>query len=283
MIDATSNNPEFRALIKFWGVRGTTPTPGLEYLQHGGNTACVEVRLADGQILIFDAGTGARRLGQSLMREHGQRPLAVKCFLSHFHWDHIQGIPFFAPLYSAAAEVKFYSIREPDEVRRTLEGQMLKPYFPVDFDYMSADRVFVKLDDRGLNCDELAVHAFPLNHPQGAVGYRVEYRGATIVYASDLEHGHASLDRVVREYARGADILIYDAQFTPQEYEGRRGWGHSTWLEATRVARDSGVKQLVLIHHDPEHDDSTLSRIVNDACEEFEDTSAAVEGTCFAV
>jgi phosphoribosyl 1,2-cyclic phosphodiesterase len=283
MLKSASNHPEVRALVKFWGVRGTTPTPGREFSQHGGNTACVEVRLADGQILIFDAGTGVRRLGQSLMREYAGRHFTVKCFMSHFHWDHIQGIPFFAPLYSPAAEVTFYSIRDCDEVRRTLEGQMLTPYFPVGFDYMSANRVFVKLDENGHNCNELAVRAFPMNHPQGAVGYQIEYRGAKIVYASDLEHGHASLDRVVREYACGADVLIYDAQFTPEEYKARRGWGHSTWLEATYVARDAGVKQLVLIHHDPDHDDSTLCHIVDKACEEFEFTRAASEGSCVGV
>jgi phosphoribosyl 1,2-cyclic phosphodiesterase len=279
----TSKFPEFRALLRFWGVRGTTPTPGREYLQYGGNTACVEVRLADGQILIFDAGTGVRRLGQCLMREHAGKHVSVKCFMSHFHWDHIQGIPFFAPLYCPAAQVAFYSVRGCAEVRRTLEGQMLNPYFPIDFDNMSADRTFVQLDDDGLNSKELSVRPFPLNHPQGAVGYRVEYRDATIVYASDLEHGHAGLDRILRDYAGEADVLIYDAQFTPEEYETRSGWGHSTWLEATCVARDAGVKQLVLIHHDPEHDDGMMSRIVDQARAEFECTRAAAEGMCFAI
>jgi ribonuclease BN (tRNA processing enzyme) len=148
---------------------------------------------------------------------------------------------------------------------------------------MSASREFVQMNENGLDANGLIVRSFPMNHPQGACGYRLEYQGASVVYASDLEHGHADLDSVVRKYAQGADVLIYDAQFTPKEYERRRNWGHSTWLEATEVARDAGVKQLILIHHDPEHVDSALRDIVKRARDEFEFTDAATEGQIIAI
>ena len=131
---------------------------------------------------------------------------------------------------------------------------------------------------RPLSIGGLSIHPFPLNHPQGCVGYRIEAGGRSAVYASDLEHGHPELDRVVREYAEGADVLIFDAQFTPEEYERHRGWGHSTWLEATRVANEARVKQLILTHHDPAHADTAVFQIQRHARERFENTIAAREG-----
>jgi phosphoribosyl 1,2-cyclic phosphodiesterase len=265
--------------LKFWGVRGSTPTPQIENLAYGGNTACFELRAGDRDIFVFDGGTGARSLGHSLVKESGVERLCIKFFLTHFHWDHIQGIPFFAPLYGAAHDITFFSSASTVSLHETLEGQMSRPYFPVNFDSVAAERSFVEVEQRRpMGIGALTIHPFPLNHPQGCVGYRIEAGRTTVVYASDLEHGQPELDRVVRDYSQGADVLIFDAQYTPEEYEKHRGWGHSTWLEATRVANDAGIKQLVLSHHDPSHADPAVYSIVRQAREHFENTVAAREG-----
>jgi phosphoribosyl 1,2-cyclic phosphodiesterase len=265
--------------LKFWGVRGSIPTPQLENLSYGGNTPCIEIRSSDDQVLIFDGGTGIKNLGRCLVTESGSKKLTPHIFLTHFHWDHIQGIPFFEVLYRPENNVTFYSSATLAPLEDKLQGIMSRPYFPVSFDMLKEGRrSFIELASTPARIGDLQVSSFPLNHPQGAVGYRIESPNAVVVYASDLEHGNHELDRLLREYAEGADLLIYDAQYTPKEYETHRGWGHSTWLEGTRVARDSKVKQLILFHHDPWHDDQTLFSIAQIARFEFENTTVASEG-----
>lgn len=267
-----------RLRLRFWGVRGSIATPLAENLEFGGNTACVEIRIPGGEVLIFDAGTGIRELGTVLNREHSGRKASLHLFLSHYHWDHIQGIPFFSPLYSSHNQVMFYGHGQVDHPGNLLIGQMQAPYFPVSMELAAAEKDFTELEQETVKIGEIVVQSFPLNHPQGAIGYRVERDGAVIVYASDLEHGHPELDRTLREYAEGADILIYDSQYTPREYANHRGWGHSTWLEATRVATDCRVGQLILFHHDPAHDSRTMREIVAEAQRYFPGTIAAREG-----
>lgn len=265
--------------LRFWGVRGSTPTPQVENLTFGGNTSCVEIRTAANDCIIFDAGSGIRNLGQSLMKEAAGQPINVKLFLTHFHWDHIQGMPFFVPIYGPRNNVSFYTGIEGRPLQETLEGQMAKPYFPVDFDQVAAKRDFNIIDPGAhVESNGVKVIPFPLNHPQNAAGYRIEVNGVVIVYATDYEHGHPKLDTVLRDYAQGADLLICDAQYTPAEYEKHRGWGHSTWLNGVHVARDAKAKQLFLFHHDPTHDDQQMMRITEDARMQFENTTAAWEG-----
>ena len=273
----------FRLRLKFWGVRGSTPTPNPENLSYGGNTTCLEIRLPTNELIIIDGGSGIRGLGLSLMEEFGPKQLALNVFLTHFHWDHIQGLPFFKPLYNPKNQFTFHSFPSEAQIRETLEGQMTTPYFPISFELLGASRKFVQMGSQPVRYGDLSVTAFPLNHPQGACGYRVESAGAVIVFASDLEHGKPEFDRTLREYAEGADILIYDAQYTAEEYESRKGWGHSTYKVATQVANDAKVRQLILFHHDPEHDDSKLDEIVNQARTSFADTTAAREGEVISV
>jgi len=264
--------------LNFWGVRGSIPTPQVENLSYGGNTACIEVRSND-QVLIFDGGTGIRNLGRLLVEESRAKKLTSHVFLTHFHWDHIQGIPFFEVLYQPESHVTFYSSCSLGPLEDKLEGVMSKPYFPVSFDMLKdSQRSFVEIESAPVRLGDLQIYSFPLNHPQGAFGYRIESPHSVIVYASDLEHGNHGLDGVLREYAQGANILIYDAQYTPKEYETHKGWGHSTWLEATQVARDAKVEHLILFHHDPWHDDQSLFNIVQNARFQFENTIAASEG-----
>ncbi len=264
--------------LKFWGVRGSTPTPQLENLGYGGNTSCLELRLPDNQSIIFDAGSGLRNLGSALLKEADGANLDLKVFLTHFHWDHIQGIPFFAPLFLPGNRVTFHSHCN-GRLEEILEGQMARPYFPIDLASVAAKREFVEMDSKPVSFSGITIRPFPLNHPQGAVGYRIETGKSVIVYATDLEHGHPRLDNVLRDYADGADLLIYDAQYAPAQYERYRGWGHSTWVEGVRVARDAGVRQLLLFHHDPSHDDACLDEIGDMARQAFDAVVPAREGS----
>jgi phosphoribosyl 1,2-cyclic phosphodiesterase len=275
-------NQDFRLRLKFWGVRGSIPSPHPDVLGFGGNTTCIEIRLPGGELLIIDGGSGVRNLGLSLMEENSGQPLNLHFFLTHFHWDHIQGLPFFAPLYQSGNRITFHSTRPSADVREILEGQMSQPYSPVSFDMLSAHREFIQVAEP-VSYGDLTIRPFPLHHPQTASGWRMERNGAVIVHASDTEHGHVELDRVIREYAQNADLLIYDSQYTPAEYETKKGWGHSTWLEATRIAREVGVKKLILFHHDPAHSDAFMNGVIADARACFENTDAAREGDVICV
>src|ERR1700753_628087 len=274
-------------LVRFWGVRGSTPTPQSENLRYGGNTSCVELRV-NGSTYIFDCGTGFRNLGKQLAAEQEaqnanngrtEHPINAHIFLTHFHWDHIQGIPFFAPLYGPNNHISFLSGSTGRPLQETLEGQMAKPYFPIDFGQVAAKRDFHQIESGGcVDAGGLKVRPFPRNHPQGASGYRIESNGVVIVYATDYEHGVKASDNTLCEYAQDADILICDAQYTPAEYETHRGWGHSTWENAVLLVKDAHAEHLMLFHHDPLHDDQTMMRISQDARIQFDNTTAAWEG-----
>jgi phosphoribosyl 1,2-cyclic phosphodiesterase len=263
--------------VELWGVRGSTATPEAGNLRYGGNTTCISIRSAAGDRIIVDAGTGIRRLGRHLPDESSSTP-EINLFLTHFHWDHIQGLPFFAPLIQSNSRVCFHAGVAADETRLRLERQMSSPFFTLPFDAVAGRCGFAQMTDAPLRCGKLAVQAFPLNHPQGAWGYRVEADGAVVVIATDLEHGHTTLDKVLREHSAGADLLIYDAQYTEAEYSARVGWGHSTPHEAAAVAAAAGVKQLLLFHHDPNHDDQKMDEIVAETRTWFAATGAAQEG-----
>jgi phosphoribosyl 1,2-cyclic phosphodiesterase len=266
--------------IKFWGVRGSTPTPERRNSRYGGNTACVEIRLGNGTLIIFDCGSGLRALGKSLLREFGERPLRGYVFLTHFHWDHIQGIPFFLPLYKKGNVFLFHSVlRKGRELQGAVEGQMINPYFPVDMSVMGAVRHFYDLDEHPVNLNGAIISSAPLYHPQECVGYRIEADGGVFVLATDTEPGSAFHDRTVRELARGADVFVYDAQYTPEQMAAeKKNWGHSSWLEGTRIANEVGAKHLVLFHHDPDHDDFFVDGLVEKARQEFPRVSGASEG-----
>lgn len=271
-------------ILRFWGVRGSTPTPVPENLKYGGNTPCIELR-ADGDLFILDCGTGLRLLGNSLRREFGRRPIRAHVFLSHYHWDHIQGIPFFTPLYDRRNSFVFYSFRSPEtDVQRALEHQMNNPYFPVDMRAMHAKRTFREIEEQSGRFGNLLVTTRRLNHPQGCLGFRIEYDGRTIVYATDNEPGDPRGDQNVRALAEGADVLIHDSQYTPHEYRhGKKSWGHSTWEEGVKIAREARVKKLVLFHHDPDHDDKQIDAIVHQARRRFPNSVGAREGLALSL
>jgi phosphoribosyl 1,2-cyclic phosphodiesterase len=273
-----SMSHSFRLAVELWGARGSVPTPGIGTQRYGGNTTCISVRSAAGDRVIIDAGTGIRKLGRALQAET-PRTEEINLFLTHFHWDHIQGLPFFLPLLQGPGRVRFHSGVSPLEARARLERQMSDPFFTLDFTAVKAECEFLQMGiGVATQCGALAVHSFPLNHPQGAWGYRIECEGAVVVVATDVEHGHPTLDKVLRECAANADLLIYDAQYTDAEYAARIGWGHSTAAAAASVSIDAGVKQLLLCHHDPEHDDEKVDEIAAQARILFPATSGAQEG-----
>jgi phosphoribosyl 1,2-cyclic phosphodiesterase len=265
--------------LRFWGVRGSTPAPGKDKLVYGGNTPCVEIRTSSNQVLVFDGGSGIRELGHHLATEFSGRDLSLHLFLTHFHWDHIQGIPYFPPLFSPATRIDVHSWTSVEETQHVLEAQMRAPYFPLSLAEAGAKVNVAQLKSERKKIGDVTVESFPLNHPQGAYGYRIEADGKSIVYATDFEHGDARLDRVLRDYASGADVLIFDAQYNDEEYAAHRGWGHSTWREATRVARDAGVGKLFLFHFDPVHTDARVAHSEQMAAQEFEASCAAREGS----
>ncbi len=269
--------------VRLWGVRGTTPTPEEGNGRYGGNTSCVEVRLDNDTLIILDCGSGLRALGKSLMREFTDRAVQAHIFLTHFHWDHIQGIPFFLPLYRKGNTFLFHSpLRRGSKLQQTIEGVMGNPYFPVGMSAMGAKRHFLDLEKGPVNINGAVIRSAPLHHPQGSAGYRIEADGRVFVLATDTEPSSPLHDRAVRDLAQDADLLLYDSQYTPDQLEWeKKGWGHSSWQEGVRIAQERGVKRLVLFHHDPDSDDAFVDSLVAQAREEFPNTMGAAEGLEF--
>jgi phosphoribosyl 1,2-cyclic phosphodiesterase len=252
--------------------------------RYGGNTPCLELIAPDGTQFILDCGTGLRMLGSRWAAPSGGKTPETHIFVTHYHWDHIQGIPFFAPLYVENNEFHFYSFRSKylgrDSLKQVFEAQMALPYFPVDMSAMSAKRKFKEVEGGdSFQIGENKITARWLNHPQGCLGFRIETPAGTVAYATDNEPGDVKLDESLRELVAGADIFINDAQFTPEQLETtRKGWGHSSWLEGVKVARHAGAKTLVLFHHDPDSTDRMVDSILRQAREEFDSVFAASEG-----
>lgn len=272
------------AKLSFWGVRGSTPTVDPATWRYGGNTPCLEFIAPDGTQIILDCGTGLRMLGSRWTVPGEKRLPKTHIFVTHYHWDHIQGVPFFAPFYAESNEFHFYSFRSKflgrDSLKQVFETQMASPYFPVDMSAMSAKRKFQEVGgDESFTIGENKITAKWLNHPQGCLGFRIETPAGTVAYATDNEPGDAELDKSLRELASGADIFINDAQYTPEQLAGeRRGWGHSSWKEGARIAREVGAKTLVLFHHDPDSNDRAVDSLLRHAREEFDSVFAASEG-----
>ncbi len=277
------------ATLTFWGVRGSTPTLDRNAWRYGGNTPCVELVVPDGTRFILDCGTGVRMLGKHWQERFGAQPLQARIFVTHYHWDHIQGIPFFAPLYSEQNRFHFYSFQSQrlgrNSLKQVLEAQMAYPYFPVDLRVMSAGREFSEISGGDqFEINGTRITARWLNHPQGCLGFRFETPCGTIVYATDNEPGVPELDRSLRELAADADVFINDAQYTPEQLvTTRKGWGHSSWLEGVKVAQEAHARNLVLFHHDPDSSDRTVDGLLREARQKFPSVWAAAEGMVLAL
>lgn len=267
--------------VRYWGVRGSIPCPGTSTLRLGGNTSCVEVS-ADGETIILDAGSGIRALGSRLMKEG--KPVRASLFFTHVHHDHIQGLPFFVPAFLPTTQLKIYGERKGDfGIREIISGVMTAPFFPVPIAALRAQIEYhdIKEGDAVKVGSNVTVIAGRLNHPNGALGYRIESveKGRKRVFAhiTDTEH-QAEPDQNVIALIRDADAFSYDSSYTPQEYETKKGWGHSTWAEGIKVAKLARAKRYLLWHHDPSHSDKDMEKILADARKEFKATLLSYEG-----
>ncbi|HEY9618643.1 MAG TPA: MBL fold metallo-hydrolase [Microcoleaceae cyanobacterium] len=269
-------------VVNFWGVRGSIASPGPGTVRYGGNTPCVEM-VVGGERLIFDGGTGIRVLGQSLLAHtHVEGHL----FFTHSHWDHIQGFPFFTPAFIKGNRFHIYGAVAPNgsTIEQRLHDQMLHPNFPVPLQIMGADLHFYDLEiGQSIQLGPgIEVENAPLNHPGQAVGYRVSWQGYAAAYVTDTEHYPDRMDENVLRLARNADILIYDATYSDEEYHSKSsskvGWGHSTWQEAVKIAKTAGVKKLYIFHHDPLHTDDYLDHIGEKVAAAFPNGVMAQEG-----
>ncbi len=270
--------------VRFWGVRGSYPSPLPANARYGGNTSCVEVALG-GERFVFDAGTGLRMLGQRLVDEEPDRPIHL--LISHTHWDHVQGLPFFKPLYTKGSRVNLYTLsRHRVNLREVFAGLWSEPLFPVPFSELAADLRIQDVDAPGaFSIGQVKVRTARLNHPYLAVGYRLDCGGHSVAYITDtapfsqilLDEGAvidkpdlsqplpeatrealAAMERRVLELAQGVDLLIYDTQFTDEEYQQRPHWGHSTPGIGLSIAQRAKAGALALFHHSPERSDEAL-------------------------
>ena len=264
--------------VRFWGVRGSIPCGGRDVMRYGGNSSCVEL-MCGTRRLILDAGTGLRYLGEALMAE-GRQDLDI--FLSHAHLDHLFGIPFFRPLFEAGNKVRIWSghleggLKTEDAVR----AMMAPPLFPITPDAFAAELEFrdFRAGDTLEPFPDVAIATAPLQHHNGATGYRICHGGRSIAYVTDTEHEGEALDERILALVKGADLMIYDATYTDEEYPKYRGWGHSTWQVGVRLAKEAGVKRIAAFHHDPLHDDGFLDRMGRQMRAAFKGAFVAREG-----
>jgi phosphoribosyl 1,2-cyclic phosphodiesterase len=264
--------------LRFWGTRGSIATPGEGTTRFGGNTSCIELTTGSGARIVLDCGTGARMLGNQLL-SNGNGPVCATILLTHTHWDHTQGFPFFAPLFAPGNHFHVYG---PDgahlSLRDVLAGQMEHHYFPVELAQLAARISYEDLDEGAHEIAGMKVAAQQMNHPSPTLGYRITGDNATVCYLSDHEPFYEGIwrdgaepgrmDSILKEgdlrhaeFMQGADVVIHEAQYTPEEYPAKQNWGHSTYTYVVQLAAAAGVRRLVLTHHDPSHDDAFIDDV----------------------
>ena len=265
--------------IRFWGVRGSIACPGPETTRYGGNTPCIEVRCGE-HVLIFDAGTGLRPLGNMLAGNPAARDFDI--FLTHCHLDHVTGLPFFAPFFIDGCRVRLWAgnLLPETNVEQVIRRIMSSPLFPVEVEIFKADIAFndFRAGDVLHPRPGVTLRTAPLDHPDGASGYRLEHEGRVFALISDTEGVPGRRDNDLIALARDADLVVYDATFTEEEIATRAGWGHSTWKRGIKLAEAAGAKRLCLFHHDPSHDDNVMDRLAAEANDARPGTIAAREG-----
>jgi phosphoribosyl 1,2-cyclic phosphodiesterase len=265
--------------IRFWGVRGTCPTPGPDTVHYGGNTSCVAVDCGN-RVVIFDAGSGIRPLGEHLLGKGWS--IEADILFSHAHLDHVCGLPFFRPIYERGHRFRLWAgnLLPKDTLEGAIRRLMSPPLFPIEIEAFQAEVQFRdfpagEMLDLG---DGIILHTAMLNHPGGAVGYRLEYGGKAVAYITETEHQPDELDKTVLSLVNKADLMIYDCTYADAEFPGHVGWGHSTWQQAMRLAKAAGVKRLAIFHHDPDHDDAFLRKVEAEAAQAHPGAFVAREG-----
>lgn len=280
------SNKEFA--VTFWGVRGSLPVPGLNTIKYGGNTSCVQIQIGE-RLFIMDAGTGIHSLGQALIKK-GQ-PINGDIFITHTHWDHIQGFPFFAPAFIKGNRFNLYGQSKVNQnFGDLMKGQMMYEHFPVSLDQMGASIEMNELQsDMEIDLgDDITVKTLHSNHPGGCLCYRLNHAGRSCCYLSDTEH-YPELNQDMVDFIAGADLVIYDANYTDDEYYGsngqppRIGWGHSTWQEGIKLMQAGGAKKMILFHHSNFHTDADMDLIEKEARLCYSDLIAAREGMVISI
>ena len=266
--------------VRFWGVRGTIPSPGPDTVKIGGNTACIDLFTSDQQLIILDAGSGIRKLGKALLAEHPHRIMGTLLF-SHTHWDHIQGFPFFVPAF--IRNNRFVVIGQKkigQKLENVLADQVVQPYLPFGYKALEADLIVKEIHDseRMIIGDDTVVQAQELDHPGGCLGFRIENRDTIFTYCTDTTHPFDRLNENVLKLAKNADLLVHDAQYTPEQKALYPTYGHSSWMDAAKAACAANVKTLALFHHDPDTSDDALQTSLAAAREIFPNTFLAQEG-----
>lgn len=253
-------------LIHVWGARGSIAVSGKEYIKYGGDTTCIEVVSNSGEILIIDAGTGIRGLGNKLVKK---RKLNINLLLTHAHWDHLSGFPFFAPIYRKESVIRVYG-PQPTQVslKKIVSKTMTSPYFPIEFEDINADISFLGMGYKNYAIGSVNISTIPLSHPNEGVGYRLEEDGKAFVFLTDneLKHKHPTgLDyNEYVNFAKDADIIFHDAEFKKDEYRKTKGWGHSVYMDTVSLALDAGVKTLGLFHHNQDRTDAEVDAMIAD-------------------
>lgn len=264
--------------VRFWGVRGSIACPGGGHVRYGGNTSCLEVRCGQ-HVLVFDGGTGLRPLGEHL-RNYPATDLDL--FFTHSHFDHISGFPFFSPLFVPSNRLNMWAghLLPERTLRDVLCAMMAAPLFPVPLDIFTAETKYhdFRAGETLAPKPGVTVRTAPLNHPNNATGYRIEYGEKSICYVTDTEHVPGELDRNILDLVRNADLFIYDSTYTDEEFPRFVSWGHSTWQQGVRLANAAGVKTFVIFHHDPSHDDDIMDQITATAEQTRPGTVVAREG-----
>lgn len=259
--------------VRIWGARGSVPCFSKRKSHFGTNTSCVEVKISEREKLIFDAGTGIVSMGDHISQKNMLKEQNLYIFLSHFHWDHIQGLPFFKPVFSKDATIHIFG---KEGIENVFSAQMIAPFYPVPIDALPA-KIVLETIVSTVDVFSAKVKPFLLNHPQGCLGYRVEYERKVVVYATDTEPDSGKYDEILFENAKDADLLIMDSNNTLEEASLRKGWGHSTFKDCVDIAKKFSVKKLILFHHDPFHDDNRVFLKEAQAQREFRNSFAAFE------
>jgi len=263
---------------KFWGVRGSIACASPDHMRYGGNTSCIEVEVGD-HTIVFDAGTGIRNLSDVIYERDIDE---IYLLLTHTHWDHINGFPFFRPAYdpNKTVHIKAGHLLDDGGVENILSMQMHNPMFPVPLAAMQANLIFEDFE-AGQSFSlfgDVEIKTAALNHPNGATGYRIEHGGKSLCYVTDTEHIPGELDQNILNLIKDADVVIYDSTYTEEEFPDKVGWGHSTWNQGVKLCQAAGAKQLAIFHHDPEHTDTFMDKLAAEAKATWKSTFVCREG-----